>query len=60
MNVGQSRPAAAGRTEVPIPPPPEQAITLLQGMGFPRDRVLQALRRVNNDVERAAAILADG
>ncbi|KAJ3046108.1 hypothetical protein HDV00_003858 [Rhizophlyctis rosea] len=42
-----------------VPEPTEEMITLLEGMGFSRDRVLEALRVANNDVQRAAAHLVD-
>ncbi|TPX72706.1 hypothetical protein SpCBS45565_g00010 [Spizellomyces sp. 'palustris'] len=43
----------------PPPPPSPDAVAVLEGMGFSRERVLVALRSSNNDVQRAAAALLD-
>ncbi|KAJ3087485.1 hypothetical protein HK102_010990 [Quaeritorhiza haematococci] len=47
---------AAGAAPAPVVPS-EDAIELLVGMGFPRERVWEALRTSNNDVNRAVAVL---
>lgn len=51
-------PAAAARRRAPPPPPvsvPDEAsVEQLTNMGFPRPRVVEALRVTDNDVQRAA------
>lgn len=37
-----------------VPPPSEQDITLLMGLGFDRDTVVRVLRSYGNDTEAAA------
>lgn len=41
-------------------PPSEENIRLLMDMGFTRDRVENALRQVNNDVQSATTLLLQG
>ncbi|TRY75902.1 hypothetical protein TCAL_00675 [Tigriopus californicus] len=41
-------------------PPSEENIRLLMDMGFTRDRVENALRQVNNDVQSATTLLVQG
>jgi len=40
--------------------PDEESVQILMAMGFDRDAVLQALRRANNNVQRASNFLLDG
>lgn len=42
------------RQRMEIPPPSEQDITLLMGLGFDRDTVVRVLRSSGNDTEAAA------
>lgn len=44
----------------PIFVPNEEGLTLLMGMGFDREAVIQALRQSDNDVNRASNVLLDG
>ncbi|KAI8818766.1 uncharacterized protein EV422DRAFT_164138 [Fimicolochytrium jonesii] len=53
------RPRPASASPVAVEPPSTEAIATLEGMGFPRERVLEALRMSRNDVNRAAAALLD-
>mmetsp|Transcript_67859 Transcript_67859/g.196346 ORF Transcript_67859/g.196346 Transcript_67859/m.196346 type:complete len:525 (+) Transcript_67859:175-1749(+) len=41
-------------------PPPEEVVTELCGMGFPRDEVLRAMQAAFNNAERATEYLLDG
>jgi uncharacterized UBP type Zn finger protein len=47
-------PAQQQRDFPPTPPPDEAAIDQLVLMGFPRDKVIEALQNSHNDVNRAA------
>jgi len=49
LNMGMPAPNAP-----PIAPPSEENIEQLTAMGFSRDQVIDALRRNNNDISRAA------
>ena len=51
---GQMPPAQPQRDFPPTPPPDEASIDQLVLMGFPRDKVIEALQNSHNDVNRAA------
>lgn len=41
----------------PLPQPSEENVRMLMDMGFPRERVVAALQRANNDINVATTIL---
>lgn len=47
-------PSVQLRQRMEVPPPSEQDITLLMGLGFDRDTVVRVLRSSGNDTEAAA------
>jgi NACalpha-BTF3-like transcription factor len=44
-------------TAVPAPTASEEDIVMLESMGFPRDRVIEALQATRNNVQAAVAHL---
>ena len=56
---GGGQPATA-QHQVPLQPPPQEAIDQLMGMGFDQGRVVRALQETDNNVQVAADRLLSG